>query len=243
MTSSPFIEAIRTEIRTRHYSLRTEKTYLYWVRQFIHFHNKRHPKELKNLEIEHFLNHLATSRKVSAATQNQALCALIFMYRFVIKRDIEGLSYGFAKRPRSLPMVLSPEEVRDILKHMHGKYWLITALLYGCGFRISELLSLRIKDIDLASLSILIFRGKGKKDRYTLLPQSLLDPIKKQIQVSKYIHKKDLDEGFGLTSIAPSLKRKYENALKDFSWQYLFPSSTRCAHTVPLTPGNCVVPF
>ncbi|MEE8057421.1 MAG: phage integrase N-terminal SAM-like domain-containing protein [Pseudomonadales bacterium] len=134
MTPSPFIEQIRTELRTRHYSLKTEKTYLYWIRHFIRFHNKRHPEEMGNREIEHFLNYLATHRRVSAATQNQALCALIFMYRYVIKRTIEGLEYGFAKRPRTIPTVLSAHEIAAILDNIEGKYWLITALLYGCGF-------------------------------------------------------------------------------------------------------------
>ncbi len=141
MNPPPFIDRVRTELRTRRYSLRTEKTYVYWIRHFILFHNKRHPETMKNLEIERFLNYLATHRCVSAATQNQALCALIFMYRYVIKRDIEDLDYSFAKRPKLMPTVLSPREVAAILHHLQGKYWLITALLYGSDIRtVQELL-------------------------------------------------------------------------------------------------------
>ena len=138
MSSSPFLESVRTELRTRHYSLRTEKTYLYWVKHFILFNDKRHPTEMGNREIERFLNHLAVNRCVSAATQNQALCAIVFMYRHVLQQSIEGLEYGFAKRPRHLPTVRSPNEVSAILKKMQGKYQFITSLLYGCGFRSRE---------------------------------------------------------------------------------------------------------
>lgn len=230
MKPSPFIERVRTELRTRHYSLKTEKTYLYWIRHFILFSDKQHPDSLSNPEIERFLNYLATHRRVSAATQNQALCALIFMYRYVLKKEIVDLAYSFAKRPKNIPTVVSPSEVSSILGHLTGKYWLITALLYGCGFRIHEALALRIKDIDFHQHSIFIFRGKGGKDRYTLLPASLVPLIQKQQQIVKDIHQTDLNEGYGMTSVGPALKRKYSHSLMDFSWQYLFPSSTRCTH-------------
>lgn len=230
MKPSPFIEQVRLELRTRHYSLRTEKTYLYWIRHFILFSHKRHPETMGNPEIEQFLNYLAVHRRVSPATQNQALCALIFMYRHVIKRSIENLNYGFAKRPKNMPTVLSPQEVAAILHQLEGKYWLMTALLYGCGFRIHEALSLRIKDIDLHNRSIFVFRGKGRKDRYTLLPDTLLSPLQEQMVRSKDIHKMDLAEGYGFTSVESSLKRKYESSLMDFAWQYVFPSTTRCRH-------------
>jgi len=227
---SPFIERIRTELRTRHYSLKTEKTYLYWARHFIYFHQKRHPETLGNVEIEEFLNYLATRHKVGAATQNQALCALIFMYRYVIKREIKDLSYNFAKRPKNMPTVLSGQEVAAILANLTGKYWLVAAMLYGCGFRIHEALALRVKDINLHQQSIFIFRGKGGKDRYTLLPKSLTQSLETQIQVVEHLHQQDLAEGYGMTSVPPALKRKYSNSLMDLSWQYLFPSTTRCRH-------------
>ncbi len=170
---SPFIESMRAILRTKHYSLRTEKSYLNWVRQFIRFNDRRHPAELGNEEIERFLNHLALNRQVSATTQSQALCALIFMYRHVIQKSIEGLSYSMTKKPRRLPTVLAPEEVARIMANLSGKYRLITGLLYGAGLRINEALRLRIKVVDFTNKTIFIFRGKGSKDRYTLLPNTV----------------------------------------------------------------------
>jgi integron integrase len=230
MSSSPFIETIRAELRARRYSLQTEKSYLFWIRNFIYFNDKRHPNDLGNLQIEQFLSYLANQRKVSSATQNQALCAIIFMYKYIIKRDIQGLSYSFTKKPQRMPTVLSDNEVREILAHLKGKYWLITALLYGCGFRINEALKLRIKDINFDNHTVFIFRGKGGKDRYSILPQSLDEILLKQIQQAKQIHQLDINEGFGLTSLPASLIRKYGNAAKDLSWQYVFPSTVRCVH-------------
>ena len=163
MAKSQFIDQIRTEMRTRHYSIRTEKTYIYWIRFFIIFNDKKHPESMGNREIERFLNHIAVNRKVSAATQNQALCSIIFLYRYFIKREITDLNYSFAKRPRNLPTTLSPSEVSCILGNQTGKYKLITALLYGCGLRIHEALSLRIKDIDLYNQSSLFSEARGAK--------------------------------------------------------------------------------
>ncbi|GAA0853811.1 integron integrase [Aliiglaciecola litoralis] len=227
---SEFIESVRIEIRTRQYSLQTEKSYLNWIRSFIRFNNFKHPLDLGNLDIERFLNHLAMNRQVSAATQNQALCALIFMYRHVIKRDIVGLSYSFTKKPRRMPTVLDADEVSTVVSKMSGKYKLITALLYGAGLRIHEALGLRIKDVDFSNQTIFVFRGKGGKDRYTLLPKKLIEPIRNQISLSKEMHLRDLSAGYGLTSLPASLIRKYGNAAKDAAWQYIFTSSTRCVH-------------
>lgn len=232
MSKSPFLQSVRTEIRTKQYSYRTEKTYLYWVRQFILFNDKKHPEVMGNHEIERFLNHLAVNRGVSPATQNQALCAIIFLYKNVLKREIENLHYKMSKTPRRMPTVLNPEEVASILGNMDAEYWLITALLYGCGLRISEALSLRIKDIDLKSRNLLVFNGKGRKDRYTLIPGNVRENMDRQIAHSRAIHESDLAEGFGLTSVPASLHKKYGPVMKDFGWQYLFPSSTRCAHPI-----------
>ncbi len=230
MAASPFIESIRAELRVRRYSLQTEKVYLYWIRQFIYFHNKKHPNNMGNEEIEQFLSHLANTRRVSSATQNQALCALIFMYRHLLKRDIQGLAYSFTKKPQRMPSVLSEHEVQVILTHLKGKYWLITALLYGCGLRINEALKLRIKDINFNNHTVFVFRGKGAKDRYSILPRSLDKALLKQIEFAKHVHQLDTEQGFGLTSLPASLIRKYGNAAKDVAWQYLFPSSVRCTH-------------
>lgn len=230
MNQSPFLETVRTELRTRRYSLKTEKVYLVWIKSFILFNDKRHPNEMGNREIERFLNHLAMNRQVSAATQNQALCAIIFLYRYIIKKDIQGLNYSFTKREQSIPTVLSHEEATSILTKMEGVHRLIASILYGSGLRINEALSLRVKDINFADGTLFVFRGKGKKDRYSILPKSLTQAISNQIDKVKSIHNKDLNEGYGFTSLPPALMRKYGNAIKDLSWQYLFPSTTRCIH-------------
>ena len=230
MKNSPYLESIRVEIRTRRYSLRTEEAYLHWIRRFILFNDKKHPKNMGNTEIEKFLNYLAVFRHVSAATQNLALCAIVFLYRYVEKRELVGLAYSYTKREKSMPTVLNTDEVKAIFEHMHGKYLLIAKLLYGCGFRINEALRLRIKDIDLTNNTIMVFRGKGKKDRYTLLPLSLRSELFSQIELAKEIHRTDISAGFGLTSFPISLIRKYGSAAKDVAWQYVFPSRTRVVH-------------
>jgi integron integrase len=230
MARSPFLELVRTELRTRRYSLKTEKVYLFWIKSFILFNDKKHPEEMGNFEIERFLNNLAVNRQVSAATQNQALCAIIFLYRFIIGREIKGLRYSFTKREQSIPTVLSHQEAKSVIANMKGHHWLIASILYGSGLRINEALTLRIKDINLTNNTLFVFRGKGKKDRYSLLPKSLNAAIAEQINRVKIIHNNDIQEGFGLTSLPPALIRKYGNSIKDFSWQYLFPSTTRCVH-------------
>ncbi|WP_111980041.1 integron integrase [Algibacillus agarilyticus] len=230
MATSPYLESIRTELRTRRYSIQTEKVYLYWIKTFIIFNDKRHPDNMGNVDIERFLNHLAVNRQVSAATQNQALCAIIFLYRYIVKRDIKNLSFSFTKREKALPTVLTHQEAMEIIALMDGKYKLIALLLYGCGLRINEALKLRIKDLNLNDNMLFVFRGKGKKDRYTLLPTSLSSQINQQILHATQVHRNDIEQGYGLTSLPASLIRKYGNACKDLSWQYLFPSSTRCIH-------------
>lgn len=229
---SPFLESIRDVLRTKHYSLRTEKSYLYWIKYFILFNNKQHPRDMGEFEINRFLTHLAVNRGVSAATQNLALCAIVFMYKHVLARDNLGLTFSYAKQPRNIPTVLSPDEAQAILNQLHQPYQLIAAVMYGSGLRLNEALSLRIKDIDFANNTIFIFRGKGKKDRLSLLPKTLLGDFKRQIERSTLVHQRDLSQGFGLSSVPASLFRKYKFALKDLSWQYLFPSSCRCQHPV-----------
>ncbi|CAH0535300.1 Tyrosine recombinase XerD [Vibrio stylophorae] len=230
MSKSPFLNQVRTELRTRQYSLRTEKSYLHWIKCFIRFHDLSHPQKMGNQEIEHFLNHLAVDRHVSAATQNQALCAIIFLYRHVIGREIVDLRYQNTRTPKRIPTVLGEEEVKMVMAHLKGKYWLITAILYGAGLRIQEALSLRVKDIDFASQAIFIFNGKGRKDRYSLLPKSLFEPLKSQIEVVKKIHQQDISQGAGMSSVPPAIYRKYKDSLKTQGWQFLFPSTHRCMH-------------
>ena len=227
---SPFLQSLRDVIRTKRYSLQTEKSYLYWVKFFIMFNDKRHPKEMGAAEINHFLTHLAVNRGVSAATQNQALCALVFMYKHMLEQQFDGLIFSYAKRPKNIPTVLSANEVTAIISHLKMPYRLIASILYGSGLRLNEVLRLRVKDIDFSNQTIFIFRGKGQKDRLTILPKELNEIITHQISHVEAIHKQDLLDGFGLTSVPASLHRKYKAAMKDFAWQYLFPSSTRCEH-------------
>ncbi|WP_114766969.1 integron integrase [Vibrio rhodolitus] len=224
------MEKVRTELRTKQYSIRTEKCYMHWIRYFIRFNDLKHPESMGNVEIERFLNHLAVDRKVSAATQNLALCAIIFMYRHIIQRDIQGLKYQNTRTPRRVPVVLSENEVRLILNQLKGKYWLLAVILYGSGLRIQEALSLRVKDIDFESKSIFIFNGKGNKDRYTILPKGLCNPLVAQIKQVRELHQRDISEGAGMTSVPPALFRKYKNTLSHYGWQFLFPSANLCIH-------------
>ena len=239
MSKSPFLQSVRTEIRTKQYSYRTEKSYLYWVRQFILFNDKKHPKVMGNHEIERFLNHLAVNRGVSPGTQNQALCAIIFVYKHVLKREIENLQYKMTKTPRRMPTVLSPDEVASILQNMDAEYWLITALLYGCGLRINEALSLRVKDIDLKSRSLLVFNGKGRKDRYTLIPGNLREKIERQFAHVRTVHESDLADGFGLTSALTSLHKKYGPIMKGESGRLpRFTSAMKSSFGLPGAGSN-----
>lgn len=230
MAKSPFIESIRAVLRSKHYSLKTEKSYLHWIRRFIYFCDKRHPKDMGELDVERFLSHLAVELKVSPTTQNQALCSLIFMYRHVLDRDLTNMSFMYAKTPVRVPEVLSHQDALILISKLQGTYKTIAALMYGGGFRISEVLRLRIKDFDFARNTIFIFRSKGQKDRVTLFPESLKELIQKQIEKVKIIHQKDIEEGFGLTSLPPSLLRKYGKSAANLCWQYVFPSSIRCVH-------------
>ncbi len=229
---SQFIESVRQKLRALRYSYRTEKSYLRWMRAYIRYHNYQHPNTLGEADIDAYLSHLANTKNVSAATQTQALCALVFMYKKCLGYEELTLQFGFSKKPKNLPVVISTEEAKQIIGKLSGKYHLIASLLFGAGLRINEVLRLRIKDINFDNNTIFIFRGKGAKDRYSLLPKSLIEPLKHQINVAKKAHQKDLNEGFGLTSLPPSLHRKYKNALKDTSWQYIFPSNNRCVHPI-----------
>lgn len=230
MAKTKFIEKVRAVLRAKRYSLKTEKSYLFWIRNFIRFNDYKHPEECGNFEIEGYLNYLATQREVSAATQNLALCAIIFMYRNVLHREITDLQYAFTKRQPRLPTVLTHQEAELIINQLEGKYKLICALLYGTGARINEALQLRIKDFNFENKTILIFRGKGRKDRYTILPDSLIMALHQQIQLAQKIHTRDLADGEGYTSMDPSMRKKIGVAAKDFAWQFIFQSSTRCRH-------------
>lgn len=222
------MDEVRRRMRLNHYSLRTEQAYTGWVRRFILANGKRHPRELGGAEVERFLSGLAVDGEVAASTQNQALSALLFLYRQVLKIELPWLQQMVrAKRPRRLPSVLSRDEVTQLLAMMDGRAWLVASLLYGTGMRLMECLRLRIKDIDFARNEILIRDGKGGKDRHTVLPRALIDPLQREIDRARRLHARDLAEGFGQTRLPHALARKYPRAASDPGWQFVFPSARR----------------
>ena len=221
-------DEVRRRLRLKHYSLATERVYLQWMRRFILANGKRHPREMGGAEVERFLSGLALQGNVAAGTQNQALSALLFLYREVLGVDLPWLENVVrAKRPRRVPTVLSQEEVRRLLSAMDGRPWLLASLLYGTGMRLMECLRLRVKDIDFNRLEVTVRDGKGGKDRRTMLPRSLVEPFQREIERARVLHRQDLAHGFGGTRLPHALARKYPSAAKDFGWQYVFPSAQR----------------
>lgn len=221
------LDRVRDSLRVRHLSLRTEKAYLHWVRRYILFHGKRHPLEMGETEVNAFLTYLAVERQVSPSTQTQALCALVFLYRTVLDRDLgelEGLIR--AKRRRHLPVVLTREEVKSVLAQLRDTDHLFFALLYGTGMRLSEGLRLRVKDVDLSMSQITVRDGKGGKDRMTVLPESLKPPILSHLRGVKRLHEQDLKGGGGRVHLPYALARKYPRAATEWVWQYIFPAPT-----------------
>ena len=219
---------VRRRLRLKHYSLRTEQAYVAWIRRFILFHGKRHPREMGGDEVERFLSDLAVARAVAAGTQNQALSALLFLYREVLQVELPWLDNMVrAKRPQRLPVVLSQDEVQRLLAAMDGRPWLIASLLYGTGMRLMECLRLRVKDIDFARHEITVREGKGGKDRHTMLPRALAEPLQREIERACVIHAEDLAAGFGATRLPHALARKYPRAAREFGWQFVFPSVQR----------------
>lgn len=224
---SRLIDSIRDAIRTRHYSPSTEKVYIGWVRKFIKFNDRRHPRELGAREVSLFLTHLATERKVSASTQNQALSALVFLYREVLGRELPWLDdLTRAKRPSRLPLVLTVDEVQRLLKHVRGTPWLVTSLLYGSGMRLMEALRLRVQDLDLDRLELTVRSGKGKKDRVTMVPASLRRPLLAHLERVKRQHETDLHEQAGYVAMPQALALKYPGAGREWGWQWVFPATT-----------------
>jgi integron integrase len=222
------LDQVRDVIRTRHYSLRTEEAYVAWIRRFILFHGKRHPTEMGAGEVGAFLTHLAVDRDVAASTQNQARSALLFLYKDVLARPIEdGPEVEPAKRPVRLPTVLSRDEVRAVLAGLEGDKWLMAGLLYGSGLRLLECLRLRVKDVDFGQAWIIVRDGKGQKDRATILPRTLEDPLRRQIERVRLLHQQDLSDGHGRIFLPQALAEKYPGADRQFGWQYLFPAARR----------------
>lgn len=222
------LDRMRSELRVRHMSLRTERSYVAWARRFILFHDRRHPKEMGAREVTAFLSHLATERRVSASTQNQAKAALLFLYKRVLGVDLPWLDEIVqAKRTRRLPVVLSPQEVRSLLDHMEGTMGLVVELLYGTGLRVLEALRLRVKDVDFDLRTVTVQEGKGGKDRVTVLPERLVAPLREHLERVRALHAQDLAEGFGEAALPDALAAKYRGAGKQWSWQWVFPSVQR----------------
>lgn len=220
------LERVRACLHARHYSKRTVRAYVGWIRRYIYFHGKRHPEEMGSAEVGAFLSSLATESKVSSSTQNQALAALLFLYRQVLGRELEWLGeLVHAKRPTQVPVVLGRQEVRDVLAKLEGPVWLVCGLLYGGGLRLLEALRLRVKDIDLERREIVVRRGKGAKDRRTVLPSALVEPLRSHLASIKKVHDADLADGAGSVALPDALDRKYPSAPREWKWQWAFPAS------------------
>ena len=222
------LEQLRQALRSRHYSRRTEQTYCQWVKRFVYFHKVRHPAEMGEPEINAFLTHLAVKERVSASTQNQALSAILFLYRHVLNRKIGDLGEVIrARKPRHLPVVMTREEVKLVLGHLKGDRWLMANLMYGAGLRLRECLRLRVQDVDFAANQIIVRDGKGFKDRITMLPNVIKRPLLEHLEIIKKIHERDLAEGYGRVQMPYALSRKYPNAGKEWIWQWVFPQENR----------------
>jgi len=231
-----FIDRLRAFIRAQHLAYKTEKTYVQWIVRFIHFHGKRHPEDMGESEIRQFLNHLSVNRNVAKNTQKTALNALVFLYKRFLKRELKDLQITHAKKDRRIPVVFSHHEASSVIENLSGTYQLIANIMYGSGLRISECLRLRVMDIDF-DMSVTIVRGgKGGKDRRTLLPQSLIEPLIKQIEFVKNLHAFDMANGHGAVYLPYALARKYPNAPFQLGWKYLFPSDK-----VALDPRSNIV--
>jgi integron integrase len=222
------LDQLRDRLRSLHYSIRTEQVYVDWVRRFILYHGKRHPLEMGATQVECFLTHLAVERNVSAGTQNQARSALLFLYREVLDVELPWLmSVVSAKTSRRLPVVLTEREVRLLLLQLSGVNGLIASLLYGTGMRLMEGLRLRVKDIEFERREVVIRQGKGNKDRVTVLPESLLQPLREQVALVRALHHKDLAAGCGHVWLPDALALKYPSAARALGWQFVFPSPNR----------------
>lgn len=223
------LDQLRYAIRSKHYSYRTEQTYSLWVKQFILFNNKRHPAGMGKPEIEAFLSYLAVQRKVSASTQNQAMSAILFLYRHVLGEEPAWLTDVVrAKTSKRVPVVFSPQEAKQVLGQLEGAAYLAAALMYGSGLRVTESVRLRVKDVDFAYRQLVVRSGKGNKDRVVPLPDAVTGLIEAQITAALALHRMDLNAGYGAVWLPNALARKYPNAATEPGWQYVFPAKARC---------------
>jgi integron integrase len=227
-TPSPFLNEVIRAVRVRHYSMRTEQAYVGWIRRYILFHGKRHPRDMGVEEVGAFLSFLAMDRNVAASTQNQALNALVFLYKAVLDKPLGELQGVVrAKKPRRLPVVLSRNEVIQVLRNLHGQHWLAACLLYGSGLRLMACVRLRVKELDFEYRGGIVHEGKGGKDRIVTLPDELIVPLQRHLGSVRNIHEKDLAEGYGAVWLPHALVRKYPNAPAQWGWQYVFPATRR----------------
>jgi integron integrase len=219
------LDQVRDKLRVKHYSIRTEHTYVDWIKRYILFHGKRHPKDMAARDVEAFLTHLAVQGRVAASTQNQAKSAILFLYREVLEIQLSWLdNVTQAKAPKRLPVVLTVSEVQAVLSRLTGTHALIASLLYGGGMRLMEAVRLRVKDVEFARREIVVREGKGFKDRVTMLPEAVVAPLKAHLAKVKALHDEDLAQGYGEVYLPFALDKKYPNAGREWGWQYVFPS-------------------
>jgi len=222
------LDQVRDVIRFKHYSIRTEQSYISWIKRFILFHQKRHPRDMGADEVTRFLTDLAVRGNVTASTQNQALNAILFLYRDVLKIDLPWMDgIHRAKKPSRLPVVFTRTEVKSLLAQLDGTLWLMASLIYGSGMRLMECVRLRVKDVDFHYKQLMIRDAKGQKDRVTMLPESLIEPLRNHLVRIKERHEQDLREGYGSVYLPHALDRKYPNAGWEWGWQYVFPARSR----------------
>jgi integron integrase len=220
------LEQVRGVIRARHYSLRTEEAYVSWMRRFIVFNGKRHPRDIGMQEVQQFLTHLAVEGRVAASTQSQALSAILFLYQQVLKQDIGWIDeVVHAKQPRRVPVVLTPDEVAAVLRHLSATTRIMATLPYGAGMRLMECIRLQVNDVDFAYNHIVVRDGKGYKDRITMLPQTIKAPLQRHLDDVKKLHAQDLQAGAGHVYLPYALERKYLHASREWAWQYVFPAA------------------
>ncbi len=220
-----FMDRLRVLIRSRNMAYKTEQTYCHWIRRFIRFHGMKHPSACSTADVEQFLSHLAVQRNNSVSTQRTALNAIVFLFREFLQQPLDELSFEMARKPQRLPTVFTHDEARAVIGHLHGETQLVARLMYGAGLRINEALRLRVKDMDFGMQQIIVRSGKGNKDRTTLLPDSLVEPLTLQVEGCLALHRKDLAEGYGEVYMPSALDRKYPGAGRDPAWQYLFPAA------------------
>ena len=220
------LDRVREQLRLKHYSYRTEVTYISWVRQYILFHKKRHPREMGVNEINAFITYLVNEKHIAASTQNQAISSILFLYRHVldIQLDETALIPIRPVKPKRVPTVLSKDEAKRVIAKMDGVYKLMAQIMYGSGLRLMEVMRLRIKDLDFANHQIIVRDGKGENDRITMFPDVLLEPLRLQLMQVKTQHERDLFDGYGTVYLPYALQRKYPNANREFAWQYVFPA-------------------